>query len=301
MNLDQYILEKRNVIDNELARILVGDSIADEMARYTILAPSNRWRPIVAIASVEMYDVPIKDILPVACAIEILHGTSIIIDDLPSFDNGMVRRGKPTLHRVYGEHLAHWASLYAGILANFQILSKNNLPQQTRETLLELFCKLTNEMMSGEIMDLDSRTVSMDVNTLLKRDEKKSGALYGFSAVTGGIAGKASDKELNLLNEYGRSMGTAYQILDDILDVEAQLEQIGKDSGKDKKLDRPTLPSVLGLEASKEKAKELMQNAKQALSGLGRNARILYELVDYVALFDKRVTPAIVQFNTINL
>ena len=300
MGIDEYVLEKRQIINDELVRILSslnlegGDELI-ECAKYTILAPSNRWRPIVAIASAEMYDILIDKILPISCAIEMLHCASMMIDDLPSFDNAMLRRGKPTLHRVYGEGLAIYTSHLTLTLAR-SLIFRSDLPQQIKVKLVvDYFSDLIiTEMIPGQLRDITSKNTTMTSEQILQMYEQKSGALYGFSAAVGGIVDQANNAEVEHLTKYGRKMGTAYQILDDILDIEAKPEEIGKDVGKD--IGKPTLPSIIGVEASREKARELMQESKDALSNIRRNTRILYKLVGYIALADKRVSPSIVQF-----
>ena len=296
MSIEQFISEKREKVNNELARILSLDSQLDEAARYTMLGPSHRWRPIVTIAAAEMYDVPVKEILPIACAIEILHGASIIIDDSPSFDNFTLRRGRPTLHRAYSEDLAILTSFYLiDYLVESLFLSKNNLPQQIRNKLFDYLLRTKAEMIQGEYEDIKSKGISMSPNQILKMYEQKSGSLFGLSAVAGGIVGRTDEVELEHLERYGRNMGTAYQILDDILDIEAQPEEIGKDVGKDK--DKPNLPSTIGIDDSRKKAQELRLSAQQALKYLGKNVEILNDLVEYIALMNnKKITSSIIKF-----
>ncbi len=295
MSIEHYILEKRELINRELDRILTAEHELNEFARYTILAPGHRWRPIITIATAEMYGVPDDEILPIACCIEILHGTSMIIDDLPSFDNAMTRRGRTTLHRVSGEALAIWTSWYTLNFALSLLSYKNELPQQTREKFVDDFGNLVSEMISGQTKDILSKGKTMTPEQILRMYEQKSGALYGFSAVAGGIVGRASDSKIEALRKYGRSMGTAYQILDDILDIEAKPEEIGKDVGQD--VGKPTLPLLVGIETSREKAKKLMVEAKEALAHIPRDTSVLRDLVDYIALVNKQLTTPIIRFD----
>ena len=294
MTIEQYILEKRRIINTELDRILPKEHIIDEAVRYTVLATSNRWRPIVTIATSEMYGVKEKEILPIASAIEMLNGASIMIDDLPSFDNATLRRGKQTLHKVYGEALGILASFYTVHHLAFSLISGSDLPEPIRKRLIFDFPKLINEMVLGQAKDVLSKGKTMTTEEILQMYGQKSGALYGFSAVAGGVVGRASDSEIEALRKYGRSMGTAYQVLDDILDIEAKPKEIGKDVQQD--LCKPTLPSLIGVEASKRKAQGLMQDAKQALTRIDRDTFILTELVDYIVLINKKLTAPVVRF-----
>ena len=293
MNIDQYVLEKRQIINTELARILPENDVLSEAARYTILSPSNRWRPIITIATAEMYDVPQEEVLHVACAIESLHGASIMLDDLPSFDNAMLRRGKPTLHMVYGENVALLASFWIKECFAPSLLSLRK-DVNIRGKLTDYFISTTDNMIYGEAKDMSSKNSSMGIDEILNMYEQKSGALYELSAVAGGIVGQANETELKHLAKYGKSMGTAYQILDDILDIESTPEQIGKDVGQDK--NKPTLPKLIGIEASRIKAQQLMDESKKVLTYLSRKTDMLSELVDYIVLINWKITTPIVKF-----
>ncbi len=297
MGIEQYVLEKREIVNEELFRILSKKGLLTKAARHTILSPSHRWRPIVTIATADMYGILNEEILPIACAVEIIHGSSIIIDDLPSFDDGMLRRGKPTLHRVYGEHLAVCTAYSILVMAYSSISSKNGLSEEIRRRLLDYFYSTLGEMIEGQSKDIASKNNDMTVDKILEMYEQKSGALYGFSAVAGGLVGKASDAELDFLSKYGRRMGTAYQILDDILDIEAQPIEIGKDVRKD--LGKAALPSFIEVDASRIKAQELINDSKEALTHIGKETHKLSDLVDYIVLVNvnRKETSPIIKYN----
>ncbi|MBI2091488.1 MAG: polyprenyl synthetase family protein, partial [Deltaproteobacteria bacterium] len=162
------------------------------------------------------------------------------------------------------------------------ISSKNGLSEEIRRRLLDYFYSTLGEMIEGQSKDIASKNNDMTVDKILEMYEQKSGALYGFSAVAGGLVGKASDAELDFLSKYGRRMGTAYQILDDILDIEGTTEELGKPAKSDIGNKKSTYPSILGVEKSKKLAKEQIDAAYSALAEFDAKADPLREIARYI-------------------
>ncbi|MDP2961105.1 MAG: polyprenyl synthetase family protein, partial [candidate division Zixibacteria bacterium] len=246
--------------------------------RYSVFAGGKRLRPILAIASFEAVGGKGKKILPVACALEMIHTYSLIHDDLPCMDNDDLRRGKPTLHKVYGEGMAVLAGDALHALA-FELLLKANNPQVVLEVAKAIG---TEGMIGGQVKDLEAEGKKVSLKQVGYIHTHKTGKLLRASIRAGAILGGADKKTLLALTYYAERFGLAFQIVDDILDVVGKEEEMGKKRGSDKANSKATYPEVAGLEKSKSLARNLLKQAKVKLDILKEKNWIFEKLADYV-------------------
>ncbi|HEX7129396.1 MAG TPA: farnesyl diphosphate synthase [Rhodanobacteraceae bacterium] len=290
MNSELAVLVAR--ADAALARVLpVDGSEPRELVRamrYAVLGGGKRLRPLLVYAaggalgaSPDMLDVP-------ACAVELIHAYSLVHDDLPSMDDDDLRRGRPTCHIAFGEATAILAGDALQALA-FEILASQTPRTIGAETRLEMLRILgaacgAQGMAGGQAIDLGAVGKNLDLPTLESMHAHKTGALIRASVRLGALSAGCADPEmLDALERYGHAVGLAFQVRDDILDVEGETQALGKTAGKDAASAKPTFPSVIGMEASREHLRELVDEALTALQPLGARAAPLAELARYVA------------------
>jgi len=226
--------------------------------------------------------------LPAACAMEMIHTYSLIHDDLPAMDNDDFRRGNPTNHKVFGEATAILAG--DALLTEAFILLSN--PEWTAGISPEILVRVIHEialcsgsrgMIGGQVVDMESEgKKEIDLATVQYIHTHKTGALIRASVKTGALLGGAGEADLSAMIRYGEAVGLAFQIADDILDIEGTTEQIGKDAGSDQARGKATYPAVMGLAESKRRASELVENAIDALSGFGEKADPLRAIASYI-------------------
>lgn len=286
-NLDTYLSQRQQQVEEALSAALVPaypERIYEAM-RYSLLAGGKRLRPILCLAACELAGGSVEQAMPTACALEMIHTMSLIHDDLPAMDNDDFRRGKPTNHKVFGEDIA--------ILAGDALLAYafEHIASQTRGVPPQLVLQViacighavaATGLVGGQVVDLESEGKAISLETLEYIHSHKTGALLEASVVSGGILAGADEELLARLSHYARDIGLAFQIVDDILDVTATSEQLGKTAGKDQAAAKATYPSLLGLEASRQKAEELIQSAKEALRPYGSQAEPLLALADFI-------------------
>ena len=257
-------------------------TIYDAMA-YSLFAGGKRIRPVLALACAELFDSGEK-VLPFACSLEMIHTYSLIHDDLPCMDNDDLRRGKPTNHKVYGEAMAVLAG-DALLTKAFEISVKFSelSPEQTlREIEVLATAGGTEGMIGGQVIDIESEGKRVDAKTLYALHLNKTGALIIAAAKLGAIAGGASEDDIKNLSEYAKNLGLAFQIKDDILDVEGDSDILGKMTGVDEINEKTTFVSLYGLEKSKQMLDEYTKKAKANLKPYGKKAEFLEELADYL-------------------
>ncbi|MBQ4515151.1 MAG: polyprenyl synthetase family protein [Clostridia bacterium] len=257
-------------------------TIYDAMA-YSLFAGGKRIRPVLALACAELFDSGEK-VLPFACSLEMIHTYSLIHDDLPCMDNDDLRRGKPTNHKVYGEAMAVLAG-DALLTKAFEISVKFSelSPEQTlREIEVLATAGGTEGMIGGQVIDIESEGKRVDAKTLDALHLNKTGALIIAAAKLGAIAGGASEDDIKNLSEYAKNLGLAFQIKDDILDVEGDSDILGKMTGVDEINEKTTFVSLYGLEKSKQMLDEYTKKAKANLKPYGKKAEFLEELADYL-------------------
>ena len=262
-----------------------------EAMRYSLLAGGKRLRPILCLAACELAGGDSELAMPTAVALEMIHTMSLIHDDLPAMDNDDLRRGRPTNHKVYGDALAILAG-DALLTRAFEMVALRS-PGVPADRLLKVVGELSlvsgaPGLVGGQVVDLECEGKQVDLETLEYIHLHKTGALLKACVITGALIGGADDAQLESLRTYARGIGLAFQIVDDILDVTASSDVLGKTAGKDLVADKTTYPKLLGLEESRERARVLISEAKSSLDafkpaggGLAQAAPLL-ALADYV-------------------
>ncbi len=280
MDLKRYIDVKRRIVEKAMDRYLPSEKTEPKTIhkamRYSAFAGGKRLRPILAMTSFELVNGKGKSILPAACALEFIHTYSLIHDDLPCMDDDDLRRGKPTSHKVFGEGMAVLAGDALHALA-FEILLKTKNPQVIEEVVESIG---TKGMIGGQVADLEAEGKKVKPAQVTYIHSHKTGALIKASVRVGALLGGADRRELNALSRYGEKIGLAFQITDDVLDVEGKEEIVGKKIGADEK--KATYPKVLGLEKSKKIAKDLAESAKKDLKIFSKKRIIFERLADYI-------------------
>ena len=309
--LRTFLDESRALVDSALVRFLPSPPacppiLADAM-RYSVFAGGKRLRPCLALAAADVVarlqaniglEGPLPPAaslaLPAACAIELIHTYSLIHDDLPAMDNDTLRRGRPTLHVVYGDGIAILAG--DGLQAEaFALLARE--PAATEAIIVSRKLRALQSigdaaraigLVGGQAIDLQAaglapgHSLTLDADALRTMHAKKTGALIRASAVSGAIMAGANDDLLSAIDRYADDLGLAFQIVDDILDVEGSDAELGKTSGKDASGAKPTYPALLGLERSKSLASECVARAKQTLADAGLACGWLGPIADWV-------------------
>ncbi|MDD5035002.1 MAG: (2E,6E)-farnesyl diphosphate synthase [Methylococcaceae bacterium] len=255
--------------------------------RYSTLEGGKRMRPLLIYATGHALDLP-QDILDgPACAVEFIHVYSLIHDDLPAMDNDDLRRGKPTCHKAYDEATAILAGDGLQALA-FHVLAGDPsiaVPAENRIGMIEALATASGScgMVGGQAIDLDSVGKALDLPGLENMHIRKTGALIRASVRLAALAKPNLAKETaDKLDHYAKCVGLAFQIQDDILDVESDTQTLGKTQGKDQENDKPTYPALLGLAGAKEKAADLHEQALASLSDFGEKAQYLRELSSFI-------------------
>ena len=261
-----------------------------ESMRYSLLAGGKRLRPILCLAACELAGGEVEKALPTAVALEMIHTMSLIHDDLPSMDNDDLRRGRPTNHKVYGDAVAILAG-DALLTRAFEMVSirTEGIPS---ERLLKIIGELSLAagapgLVGGQVVDLDCEGKEVDLETLEYIHLHKTGALLKACVTCGALIGGADENLLEALSIYARGIGLAFQIIDDILDVTASSEVLGKTAGKDLIADKTTYPKLLGLDESRRRADLLVAKAKSALDPWPEKSKPLLALADYITSRDR--------------
>ncbi len=287
-DLKAYLKERQQLCETALDQsisVRYPEKIYEAM-RYSLLAGGKRLRPILCIATCEMIGGTIEMAMPTACALEMIHTMSLIHDDLPAMDNDDYRRGKLTNHKVYGEDVAILAGdgLLAYAFEYVAINTKNVPPERVLRVIAHLGRAVgAAGLVSGQVLDLESEGKSnISLETLNFIHNHKTGALLEACVVCGGILAGASEEDLQRLSRYANNIGLAFQIIDDILDVTATQEQLGKTAGKDEKAQKVTYPSLWGIEESRKKAQQLIETACAELEPFGEGAKPLLALAHFI-------------------
>jgi geranylgeranyl diphosphate synthase type II len=294
MDIKQYLAAKRELVDAALDGFLPDESgtLADHIKamRYSLFAGGKRVRPILCLAAAEAVK-DFKDSYPfplllTACALECIHTYSLIHDDLPAMDDDDLRRGKPTNHMVFGEA----GAILAGdslLTYGFELLSRDEMetvPAGDRLKVISLISKAIGPegMVGGQYLDLTNEGVEIEYEMLQEIHSRKTGALITASILSGAILGNSSHDQFSALADYGIKLGLAFQIVDDLLNVEGTAEQLGKAAGSDAARNKATYPALFGVEETREKAHEAVSGALDALAGFDERADILRELARYI-------------------
>ena len=258
-----------------------------EAMRYSVLAGGKRVRPILALAAAEAAGGGAEDALPAAAALEMIHTYSLIHDDLPAMDDDDFRRGRPTCHKVYGEAIAILAG-DALLTHAFHVLADPRampgVPATRRVQVVYEVAEAAGSrgMVGGQVVDILSEDREIGPETLRYLHAHKTGALIRASVRVGGILGGANGVALEDLSGYGDRVGLAFQVVDDILDLEGATEELGKPAGSDLKKKKATYPALMGIEGSRREAARLIDEAKAALAAFGEKAWALAALADFI-------------------
>jgi len=288
MDLREYLAQQQKRVDAELDRLVPPESAAPETIhramRYSLFAGGKRIRPILCIEAARATADGCDGVIAAACALELIHTYSLIHDDLPAMDNDDYRRGKLTNHKVFGEAIAVLAGDALLTLA-FQVLAELDAPGDRKTRLiaeLSVASGTVGGMIGGQVADLEGEGKPPDAQLLETIHRAKTGALLRASLRMGAIYAGASDAEYSALSCYGEHVGLAFQIVDDILDVEESSEALGKTAGKDAAQHKITFPAVYGLDASRRMAQEECRRAHEVLQPFGGRGGRLHELADLI-------------------
>lgn len=287
--LEGFLLEQVNIIDRVLNEWVpdetVDPSSIHRAMRYSLFAGGKRIRPILSIAAAHAVSDSPEGVENAAATLELVHTYSLVHDDLPALDNDDLRRGRPTCHRVFGDAIAILAGDALLTLA-FEVLSR--LPEASAERKIRLVEELSRAagtvggMIGGQVNDIEGERQKPTAALLDSIHRAKTGALLRASVRMGAIYAGASEQQIAALSDYGEHVGLAFQIIDDVLDVEESSEVLGKTAGKDEAQQKITFPAVYGLPRSHEMAEEERLSAHQALSGFGERAQRLHQIADFI-------------------
>ena len=288
MNLKRYLADRQKQVDRALDRFLPKASgppaTLHKAMRYSLFAGGKRLRPILCLAAAEACGGKATAALAHACAMECIHTYSLIHDDLPSMDNDDFRRGRATCHKVFGDGVAILAG-DALLTIAFEIAT--HAKPARRYDLRDIFREIavaagSRKLIAGQVLDLEAEGRRITRAQLRSIHENKTAALLTASIRLGAMAANANAKQLAAVTAFGRALGLAFQIIDDILDVTQTSEKLGKSAGKDMAANKATYPAVIGLDKSRAEARRLTAKAHGALEPLGENARVLRALADYL-------------------
>ncbi|MBZ5697910.1 MAG: polyprenyl synthetase family protein [Acidobacteriia bacterium] len=288
MNLPAFFEEDRAAVDAALERLMPKENAQPpsihRAMRYSVQAGGKRVRPILCLESARIFSADVTPALPVACALEFIHTYSLIHDDLPALDNDDLRRGKPTCHKKFGEATAILAGDALLTLA-FETLANAPIEPARRVAILSHVAAsagTVNGMVGGQVADLEAEGRSIEPAELEYIHRSKTAALIRASVVAGAISGGADEENVARLKRFGETIGWAFQVVDDILDVEESSATLGKTAGKDAAQKKATYPALYGLEQSRKFAQELESRAMAEIEPYGPRAARLRELTELI-------------------
>lgn len=291
MELKAYLSEKRAMVEDTLRGVFPGPEgpsadIISAMS-YSLFAGGKRLRPILCMAGAEAVGGEAQDVLPVACAIELIHTYSLIHDDLPVMDDDDMRRGKPTSHKVFGEAVALLAG--DGLLTKaFHVMTGADFENRVRPgallNVIGLIAKAAGYegMVGGQVVDIQSEGKEVDPSIVQFIHTHKTAALITASVASGAILVGGEENQVKALASYGQNIGLAFQVSDDILDIEGNSQALGKNVGSDERQAKTTYPAILGLSRSKEIQRELVERAIEFLDPFDHRSDPLREIARYI-------------------
>jgi geranylgeranyl diphosphate synthase type II len=289
-DLDAYLAERRRLVDAALERLLPPEDAppptVHRAMRYSVLAGGKRLRPILVIAGAEAVGGEAALVLPTACALELIHTYSLIHDDLPAMDDDDYRRGRLTNHKVFGEAMAILAG-DALLTQAFRLIADNAALLPDARAICDVVAEIaeaagTAGMVGGQVVDIESEGQPISADTLDYIHTHKTAALIRGSLRAGAMLAGAKPEALGAITAAGERLGLAFQIVDDILDVEGSLEELGKTAGSDQRKQKATYPALHGLEVSRRRARDLIAEAKAALEPLGAPGTPIAALADFI-------------------
>lgn len=283
-----YILSQTEAVNRALDGFLpparTKPATVHSAMRYSLFAGGKRLRPVLCLAAAEACGGRLKAAIPLACAVECIHTYSLIHDDLPAMDNDDFRRGKPTNHKVFGEGIAILAG-DALLTQAFEIAAQcRGWPRYSHQ---KIFLELSRaagslQLIAGQVADLEGEGKSVSAAQLQFIHERKTSALLACSVRLGGMSSNCAPGDLRALTVFGRNVGLAFQVIDDILDVTQTTEQLGKTAGKDTAANKATYPAIVGLDKSRQIARRLTQKAYAALDRFGPKGGNLRALAEFL-------------------
>ncbi len=289
MSLDAYLAERKSAVESELGRLVpeTGErpEVIHQAMRHSLFAGGKRIRPILFWAAAEALAGDSPGAVTPACSLELLHTYSLIHDDLPALDNDNFRRGQPTCHKAFGEAMAILAGDALLTRAFGVIAEANDVPEARRIRMVTELAKAAGTvqgMIGGQVEDLEAEGKPVEEDRLLYIHRSKTGAMIRASVRMGAIYASDDDKALSALSVYGRHMGLAFQIVDDILDVTQSSEVLGKTAGKDAEQRKSTFPALYGVEESRRKADEHLSEALAALAPFDDSAIRLKQVAERI-------------------
>jgi geranylgeranyl diphosphate synthase type II len=291
--LDSFSKEYKQLLDSELRSLVNGldaPPIIKEAMQYSLEAGGKRIRPLLIFATLDAFGVNPVCGLQAASAIEMIHTYSLIHDDLPCMDDDDLRRGKPTNHKVFGEAVAVLAG-DALLTYSFEVIGKTPNDYVSPEKKVKLMLEMakaagTEGMVGGQVADMLGEEKDLSLSELEYIHIHKTGKILGFCVLAGAIIAGANDSELSNLSRFAYHLGLAFQIRDDILDVEGNVELIGKPVGSDTANHKSTYPLILSMDGAKEALNQHIHAAKQYLKKTNLNTNILLEITDLIASRD---------------
>ncbi len=291
LHLKTYLNEKKAIVDKALsAHFPEAKGPAADVIKamtYSLFAGGKRLRPILCMTSASVVGGLEEEVIPIACALECIHTYSLIHDDLPAMDDDDLRRGKPTNHKVFGDAMALLAG--DGLLTEaFNLMaadpSSGSIPEAVRLKVICLIARASGHqgMVGGQVVDIQSEGKNVDFPTVEYIHRHKTGALIHASVLAGAFAGGGKSDQTGALGQYGEKIGLAFQISDDILDIEGESSVMGKGSGSDDKKKKATYPALIGLQRSKETQAGLVAEAIETLRQFGDRAEPLRLIARYI-------------------
>jgi len=287
--LDEILQQGQGITDAALDRLIPLETThpvsIHKAMRHSVFAGGKRLRPILCMEAGRMVAGSLPEgIEELGAALEMLHTYSLIHDDLPALDNDDLRRGRPTCHKVFGEAIAILAGDALQTQA-YEVLSRLKCPAESRVRVIEEIARGTGTvdgMIGGQVVDLEAEHTKPTAEMLEYIHRSKTAALITASMVSGGLYGGAKESQVSKLRAFGLSIGLAFQIVDDILDVTQTSEQLGKTAGKDTASEKATYPALFGIEKSRQKADGLVTNAFSQLESFGSSAETLKDLARFL-------------------
>ena len=293
-DLKAYLEARRAMVDTALDRVLPSEEAVPvnlhRAMRYSVLAPGKRLRPTLVIAGAEAVGGTAETVLDAACALELIHAYSLIHDDLPAMDDDDYRRGRLTNHKVFGEAMAILAGDALLTLA-FRLVADNAARMSDPRMIARVVADVadaagTDGMVGGQVIDIESEGKDVGPDTLEYIHRHKTAALIRVSLTAGATLAGGRAQQVDTIRKAGESLGLAFQIVDDILDVEGSFAELGKTAGSDERKKKATYPAYHGLEASRHQARMLIDETKRLLEPLGTPAEPIRALADFV--FERR-------------
>ena len=289
-NLNEYLLARAAEVNRALDSLVPDESLPPQTLhramRYSLMAGGKRLRPVLVLTAGEALGATAGDLMPAACAVEMIHTYSLIHDDLPAMDDDDLRRGRPTCHKAFGEAIAILAG--DALLTQAFIVLSSSAPAGDQNRQVQVIRELATAagtveaLIGGQVADIEGENRAVDAAALEYIHRSKTGALIKASVVIGGIIAGASPDQLSVLGRYGEKIGLAFQVADDILDVTSTSEAMGKTPGKDLAAQKATYPAIHGLDASRAHASELVESAISAAGQLGPAAYRLQQIAKFI-------------------